>query len=58
MDEEIQKNCPPCGVCLQVMTEFCNSHEFEIILAKSLGNFEIFKLKDLLPIAFCNENLN
>ena len=58
VDEEIQKNCPPCGVCLQVMTEFCNPHEFEIILAKSLGNFEIFKLKDLLPIAFCNENLN
>ena len=58
VDEEIQKNCPPCGVCLQVMTAFCNPHEFEIILAKSLGNFEIFKLKDLLPIAFCNENLN
>ncbi len=57
VDEEIQKNCPPCGVCRQVMTEFCNPHEFEIILANSLENFEKFKLKDLLPLAFGHENL-
>lgn len=55
--EEIQKICPPCGVCRQVMAEFCNPHEFEVILAESLEKVEKFKLKDLLPLAFGNENL-
>lgn len=55
--EEIQKICPPCGVCRQVMAEFCNPHEFEVILAESFEKVEKFKLKDLLPLAFGNENL-
>lgn len=45
------KLTPPCGVCRQVMAEFCED-DFEIILARKDGTFEIFKLKDLLPLAF------
>lgn len=47
----------PCGVCRQVMKEFCNSETFEIILATSTEQYKIFKLKDLLPLGFGPENL-
>ncbi|MCH5252580.1 MAG: cytidine deaminase [Lachnospiraceae bacterium] len=42
----------PCGVCLQVMAEFCESDYFEIILAKSPEEYEIKKLGELLPSSF------
>lgn len=43
--------CPPCGVCRQVMTEFC-SPEFMVILAKSFTEQKVFQLKELLPESF------
>lgn len=43
--------CTPCGVCLQVMAEFCKE-DFEIITAVSSDEYKIYKLKDLLPNAF------
>jgi cytidine deaminase len=42
--------CPPCGVCLQVMSEFC-SGDFEIILADE-KNTRILTLDELLPHRF------
>ena len=48
----------PCGVCRQVMREFCNPKEFEIILARSTEDFKIYKLEELLPESFGPENLN
>ena len=47
----------PCGVCRQVMMEFCNPEEFEIILATSTEQYEIFKLKDSFPMGFGPGNL-
>ncbi len=50
-----QKNKPrdtyfyPCGVCRQVMAEFCNYETFKIIIAKSENDFEVITLKELLP---------
>ncbi|HOA32178.1 MAG TPA: cytidine deaminase [Clostridia bacterium] len=44
--------CYPCGVCRQVMQEFCDENEFEIIVAKDEENYEVYKLKDLLPKGF------
>jgi cytidine deaminase len=41
--------CPPCGVCRQVMAEFCDPVEFKIILAKSYDEYKEFRLIDLLP---------
>jgi cytidine deaminase len=50
-------SCPPCGVCLQVMMEFCNPETFEIILGNAKGEYQIYLLKELLPKGFGPENL-
>ena len=42
----------PCGVCLQVMAEFCKADEFEVIMAKSEEDYTVKKLGDLLPYGF------
>lgn len=44
--------CSPCGVCLQVMQEFCNPDTFEIILVKSKSEYRCHTLKEMLPFAF------
>ncbi len=40
--------CPPCGVCRQVMAEFCPS-DFEIILGRSYDDYEVYTLAELMP---------
>ena len=47
----------PCGVCRQVMMEFCDPDEFQIILATDTDNYQIFTLKELLPMGFGPANL-
>ena len=47
---EITDYCYPCGVCRQVMAEFCDA-DFEIITANSEG-IKSYKLADLLPERF------
>lgn len=47
----------PCGVCRQVMMEFCNPQQFQIILATSTQQYEIFTLQELLPRGFGPDNL-
>lgn len=44
--------CYPCGVCRQVMAEFCCPGEFRIICAKSVDEYQIFTLEQLLPKMF------
>ena len=48
--EEPEDFCAPCGVCRQVMREFCGD-AFVIILAKP-GEEKVYTLKDLLPQSF------
>lgn len=43
---------PPCGVCRQVMMEFCNPKTFQIFLAKSTEDIKEMTLEDLLPQGF------
>lgn len=43
--------CSPCGVCRQVMAEFCDE-DFKIILAKSIDEYKIYTLGELLPLGF------
>lgn len=51
-DIETPENyCSPCGVCRQVMKEFCSS-DFEIIMAKNADDYRIMTLSDLLPASF------
>jgi cytidine deaminase len=47
----------PCGVCRQVMMEFCNPDEFKIICATSVDNYVVKTLKELLPDGFGASNL-
>ena len=42
----------PCGVCRQVMMEFCDPDEFQLILAKSRQEYKIYTLRELLPQGF------
>ncbi len=44
--------CYPCGICRQVLSEFCDSDTFEIILCNSENKTKVFKLGDLLPNFF------
>lgn len=48
--------CPPCGVCRQVMSEFCDD-EFIIILAKSEDEYKIYTLPEILPERFGPKDL-
>ena len=50
------KLCAPCGVCRQVMMEFCNPDEFDIILEDN-GVISVYELKELLPEGFGPFNL-
>lgn len=42
----------PCGVCRQVMMEFCDPKTFEVVLAVDEDNYKTFTLEDLLPLGF------
>ena len=47
----------PCGVCRQVMMEFCDPETFQIILATDVEHYDIYTLKELLPLGFGPGNL-
>ncbi len=48
---------PPCGVCRQVMAEFCAPDTFKVYLAKSENEYKELTLKELLPYGFGKGNL-
>lgn len=49
--------CTPCGVCRQVMMEFCHPDSFEIIMADGKGKGISMTLSELLPLGFGPNNL-
>ena len=51
-DGELQY-CAPCGVCRQVMREFCED-DFQIYLVAK-DSIETYTLKELLPVSFKSE---
>lgn len=46
----------PCGVCRQVMREFCTD-DFKIILGESENSYKEISLKELLPLSFSPEDV-
>ena len=53
--EEITSYCAPCGICRQVMAEFCGE-DFEILLYDG-KNIAVKTLGEVLPGAFDKSNL-
>ncbi|MEG0397156.1 MAG: cytidine deaminase [Oscillospiraceae bacterium] len=47
----------PCGVCRQVMEEFCNPNTFQVLTARSIDEYLKCTLEELLPHGFGPENL-
>lgn len=47
----------PCGVCRQVMMEFCDPKTFAVIAARSETDYEKRTLAELLPDGFGPGNL-
>ena len=47
----------PCGVCRQVMAEFCNPSDFLILLVNNEADWKEYTLEQLLPGAFTNADI-
>ena len=50
-DGKIEGAFPPCGVCRQVMSEFCSS-DFTVLMVTGTDTFERHALSELLPFSF------
>lgn len=48
--------CYPCGVCRQVMAEFCD-RDFKVYIAKSESEIREYSLDEIIPFAFTQEDL-
>lgn len=47
--------CAPCGVCRQVISEFCNE-DFKIVLGDE-EHLKVYELSELLPLSFSKNDL-
>ena len=53
--EETASFCAPCGVCRQVLAEFCDS-DFAVVLGNP-EHYEVFSFAQLLPFSFGKADL-
>ena len=53
--EETADFCAPCGVCRQVLAEFCDG-DFTVVLG-SPEHYEVFSFAQLLPFSFGKADL-
>lgn len=56
-DAEHIEYCAPCGVCRQVIAEFCDPKTFKIYLAKSKDDYKEYTLEELFPLGFTEKDL-
>lgn len=47
--------CPPCGSCRQVLNDFCSG--IDVVLINKKNEMKIFKLRELIPFPFGDDNL-
>lgn len=47
----------PCGVCRQVLIEFCDPDKLMVIVGKNENEYQVFTLGELLPQGFSPKNL-
>lgn len=55
--EALTQYAYPCGVCRQVMMEFCDPSAFQVIVARSEEDYRVLDLNELLPEGFGPDNL-
>ena len=48
---------PPCGVCRQVMVEFCDPKAFRVLMARTETDYRECSLEEVLPFGFMKEEL-
>lgn len=48
----------PCGVCRQVMAEFCDPDTFLIYVSKKNGAYQKYTLAELFPGAFTKDDID
>ncbi len=49
--------CAPCGVCRQVMAEFCRADTFRVLLGTAPEDVRAYTLAELLPLSFSGDML-
>ena len=47
----VERECPPCGVCRQVLREFC-ADDFPVYMSGGNGTYRMLRLSRLLPASF------
>ncbi len=47
--QPLDQYCSPCGVCRQVMAEFCDPDHFMVIHGKTPTDYKVFTLRQMLP---------
>lgn len=47
--------CPPCGACRQVIIDLCGN--IDVIMINHKNEIKVFKISELLPLAFGDEDL-
>ena len=47
----VDRACPPCGVCRQVLREFC-ADDFPVYISAGGGRYRRMRLSQLLPASF------
>ena len=55
MGEELSDFCAPCGICRQVLAEFCDG-DFPVVLGTP-KNYKAYTLAELLPFSFGKSDL-
>ena len=55
MGEEMSDFCAPCGICRQVLAEFCDA-DFPIVLGTP-EKYQVYTLAELLPFSFGKADL-